>query len=717
MCSDKQAVRMSSLKILQKLLINEKQQQIDLNQLIDLIKSLNTFTIYLQPILIKYFRRIIIQETNPFYLNIYICFLFEQSISDYQQKLDLESSLQMQIETVNEPTSILIKNESFKITYNEIACDFANFFFNRHYFFDSIMSLNYNQNGYKQKLLVYFIKFAQIMLSLNEHHIDDSTESSTNESSNIKALLRVNQPFDRKSLETNSYLLIELINSKHYIYIHEKIFNLIIYLVLYVIDATSDATTSQITNELANIYSKNLFYSNFEHVKLLNCSIKTALNDQVKNKILSMNLNSKDIINKIMIQQDQISFIKFPADIIQSLVDSIADFSSSTSPIENNLNELLEYLIKKYGISKLSIYMILNKMDSILKDKLNDINEIMNMLCNLTGYSLNYIIDLVDLNKKKLNESINDSQAGSLFLDQLYKIKEKFSITNKQDEATSTNQMMILGEDNELTIKNYEFLFPLKKKCKKTTKPHLESLPTDIYSNYLDTISKQINEIKSKQSIQFKSIEEPMQIEYNNNDSVKQNIDNIVNTSTKQNLEANLNEHLNKIDSDNERINLIANSILNYEKVDLEIDEKQPDSVESIENLVEKTFSNQSTRCLVDILLDYFCHLDPQIVSGLNPIEYQVLFELRNTKQSKSTTQPFLLSLFIHQGDWKKLNNCVLFLLDAVNVNNLSYSMNPTIVLDFLSSLIHIPELWKGTESKVTQVNNFFFKQKLLRAF
>jgi len=693
MCSDKQAVRMSSLKILQKLLINEKQQQIDLNQLIDLIKSLNTFTIYLQPILIKYFRRIIIQETNPFYLNIYICFLFEQSISDYQQKLDLESSLQMQIETVNEPTSILIKNESFKITYNEIACDFANFFFNRHYFFDSIMSLNYNQNGYKQKLLVYFIKFAQIMLSLNEHHIDDSTESSTNESSNIKALLRVNQPFDRKSLETNSYLLIELINSKHYIYIHEKIFNLIIYLVLYVIDATSDATTSQITNELANIYSKNLFYS------------------------LSMNLNSKDIINKIMIPQDQISFIKFPADIIQSLVDSIADFSSSTSPIENNLNELLEYLIKKYGISKLSIHMILNKMDSILKDKLNDINEIMNMLCNLTGYSLNYIIDLVDLNKKKLNESINDSQAGSLFLDQLYKIKEKFSITNKQDEATSTNQMMILGEDNELTIKNYEFLFPLKKKCKKTTKPHLESLPTDIYSNYLDTISKQINEIKSKQSIQFKSIEEPMQIEYNNNDSVKQNIDNIVNTSTKQNLEANLNEHLNKIDSDNERINLIANSILNYEKVDLEIDEKQPDSVESIENLVEKTFSNQSTRCLVDILLDYFCHLDPQIVSGLNPIEYQVLFELRNTKQSKSTTQPFLLSLFIHQGDWKKLNNCVLFLLDAVNVNNLSYSMNPTIVLDFLSSLIHIPELWKGTESKVTQVNYFFFKQKLLRAF
>ena len=68
------------------------------------------------------------QPNNSGYLNIYICFLFEQSISDYQQKLDLESSLQMQIETLNEPTPILIKNESFKITYNEIACDFANFF-------------------------------------------------------------------------------------------------------------------------------------------------------------------------------------------------------------------------------------------------------------------------------------------------------------------------------------------------------------------------------------------------------------------------------------------------------------------------------------------------------------------------------------------------------------------------------------------------------------
>jgi hypothetical protein len=189
------------------------------------------------------------------------------------------------------------------------------------------------------------------------------------------------QIYDR--ISTNSYFLIELVSSKHYIYIHEKIFNLIIYLVLYVIDTvgTSDETTS---TELTNIFTKNLFYSNFEQVKLLNCSIKIALNDQVKTKILTMNLNSKEI-SKFVQRLDPASFIKFPAEIIHSLIDAIAD--SSSSPIESNLNELLEYLINKYGISKLSIYMILSKMDSILKDKLSEINEIINMLCNLTGYS------------------------------------------------------------------------------------------------------------------------------------------------------------------------------------------------------------------------------------------------------------------------------------------------------------------------------------------
>jgi len=106
-------------------------------------------------------------------------------------------------------------------------------------------------------------------------------------------------------------------------------------------------------------------------------SIKTALNDQVKTKILTMNLNSKEI-SKFVQRLDPASFIKFPAEIIHSLIDAIAD--SSSSPILSNLNDLLEYLINKYGISKLNIYMILNKIVSIFKYKLREINEIINML-------------------------------------------------------------------------------------------------------------------------------------------------------------------------------------------------------------------------------------------------------------------------------------------------------------------------------------------------
>ena len=98
--SEKQAVRIGSLKILQKLLTNEKIQlqpnlspiQIDLKEIIESIKNLAAFNIYLQPLMIKHFRRALMVETNSCYLNVYICFIFEQLIDDYQQKSELESS-------------------------------------------------------------------------------------------------------------------------------------------------------------------------------------------------------------------------------------------------------------------------------------------------------------------------------------------------------------------------------------------------------------------------------------------------------------------------------------------------------------------------------------------------------------------------------------------------------------------------------------------------
>ena len=139
---------------------------------------------------------------------------------------------------------------------------------------------------------------------------------------------------------------------------------------------------------------------------------------------------------------------------------------------------------------------------------------------------------------------------------------------------------------------------------------------------------------------------------------------NLINESSNQNLESNLNKKLNEMSS-NERIKSLTESILVYENKDL---------------TPKKCLINYR-RCIVDILLDYFCHFDPQIINKEFEIEYRLLFELRNNtventvnesymvKQDETQfstsaiTQSFLLSLFIHQANWQKLYDCVQYLL------------------------------------------------------
>lgn len=642
LCSEKQAVRIGSFKILQKLLIPDKQNQIDLNYLIDAIKQLTAFNIYLQPLLIKYFRRALMVETNPLYLNVYICFLFEQLISDYQQKFDLELSLQMQIDQVDESTPLLIKNESFKNTINEIAIGLSSFFFDRPNCFESVICFTQTSPKiYKQMLANYFSKFIQILLSLNEYNINENDDKNLN----IKSLIKINQPFDRNSIEKNSYLLLEL-NSNFYIYIHEKVYNLIVYLITFVIDAT-DFVSDQ-NDEINNLF-KNQFVAKCETVKLLNCSIKEALNDHVKNKLLSMNCVNRKL-TLLIDNKEQSNMIKFTMNITEALINSISDSSKS---IETKLFELFECLTKRYGISLLSIYLILNKIELIFKENVSVINDILNKLCDLIGCNLNHIIDLVDLNRNKLLKEL-DSQTniGHYLLTEFNLIKEKFTISSESQQIKESIDDL--------------FLF------KKSTKPMPETVVDEIntelnqknYSiNYLNRIQSQIEDLKLKKQLIIENKSEPMQIEQGTNDS----IDDIIKTSTKQTLETNLNAYLNKIDSTNERISLISNSIINLEK-----NESNEDMTTVQADDLEQNFARK-TRCIVDILLDYFCHLDPQIISDQNEIEYQVLFESRQMSLSKLTTQPFLLSLFIHQGDWKKLYNCVQFLLNSENTNNLNY--------------------------------------------
>lgn len=158
------------------------------------------------------------------------------------------------------------------------------------------------------------------------------------------------------------------------------------------------------------------------------------------------------------------------------------------------------------------------------------------------------------------------------------------------------------------------------------------------------------------------------------------------------NLEKNMNCLLNKFPSNNERIQVLGETILRYEN--------QTSTTKPTSGQATEVFE-QPNRCVIDLLLDYFCHLDSQIVNKEVDIEHRLLFEMRSSEDlNAKITQPFLLSLFIHQAGWKKLFECVQYLLkkepDQASINS---NLNPTIVLDYLSSLLYTPELWRGTES------------------
>jgi hypothetical protein len=182
----------------------------------------------------------------------------------------------------------------------------------------------------------------------------------------------------------------------------------------------------------------------------------------------------------------------------------------------------------------------------------------------------------------------------------------------------------------------------------------------------LNTIQSQINDLKNKQHYishqsELNGVQE-MQIEESANSKYLSDklddspiIGQIVANSSNQNLETNLKSHLNAISSTSKKINLIADWLLNLENAEIQI------------NCKRNEHFSKNQRVIV-ILLDYFCHLDPQVISTDDPKQYQILFVSREKGNSSTMTQSFLLSLFIHQGDWQKLHNCVLYLLSE-NLN------------------------------------------------
>jgi len=161
-----------------------------------------------------------------------------------------------------EKSPIILTNKTvFKNSFNEVAVDLGQFFFQRPFCYNSIRKAIGIEKTLK--LVGCFARFCRVVLSLNEFDINqeikDDKKSSSFEGMNMRALLKARPPFAREHLEKNSYLLIKTTDKPElYMYIHEKIFNLVLYMTLLVIEALVDTGVStpefQQTNDIEELF-------------------------------------------------------------------------------------------------------------------------------------------------------------------------------------------------------------------------------------------------------------------------------------------------------------------------------------------------------------------------------------------------------------------------------------------------------------------------------
>lgn len=725
LCSDKIATRTGALKILYKLFISTNssshilvsqqlatslQQSIDLIHLINVIKELSTFSTHIKPLFIKYFRKALMVETNSSYLGAYLTFLLEHTINNYRQQYELDNSLKMQMDEIDSKPEINI-NKAFNDEFNQISMDLSDFFFRREFCFYSIKESS--SSDQILKLASCLAKFAQIIISLNEYQLNDEAEASQQSEKmthlNINALLKVKPAFNRSDLEMNSYLLIE-ITPKIYQYIHEKNFNLVVYMIMLINELLEEIKGEDLVldNEILALF-RDIFYKrklfskgdSFNQENYLNCTFKTALNAQVTDKILR---SAQNLVNGHM----QLSSVETDENLTSSsiqilishritrfLIQSIGDNSNA-----NNLNDLFDLLLNKFGMSSITIYFIFDKIELIVKENIPV--DFFTNFCDSRKLSLKNFIDILQSLLKKFK---TDQKPGSVILEKIDEMKSRQNGHAPSSLANSTDEPMLIDdalEDSRLHAfpavfnNDYTKKLKLESSSKSTDIKSDDLIKQNEYSMIcLENIQSQINEIKNRsKKTELNSMEviyEDISQSSDINSVAIGSLEQIINSSGQLELEHNMNKSLDKFCSDNERIKALAHTILKLEN-----------QTTTVENSDKHLKLEKTSRCIIDMLLYYFCHIDPQIVDKEIDIEHKLLFEMRISNDFRSTlTQPYLLSLFIHQANWKKLFDCVQYLFSSdVKVENINSSLNPTIVLDFLSSLLYIPELWKGTESK-----------------
>ena len=351
--------------------------------------------------------------------------------------------------------------------------------------------------------------------------------------------------------------------------------------------------------------------------------------------------------------------------------------------MSDNFFELVENLFCKHGISPLSTYLIIKKI------------ELTSM--NTLEHCLVQVEKAHDLNTRSMSQMIASY---------LTKYKKTFATDRLVGEKLSNELNRILKEKLPpgATLKSTDsrsleiFSFNLKPDdiTETKVKPSVKNFKTSDYSmKSLNKVKEQINQIKSRNK---RKMSESMEINENviehageiegDTQSVRgtSSLISLIHESTNQNLETNLDRKLKEMSSVNESLMALTESILFYENKKIRVDQQQ---LLNNSHHLNRSMSSRSSRisknrCVVDILLDYFCHLDPQIINKEFMLEHRLLFELRGGISSETyavepqdmqlvvkkhlttsaITQSFLLSLFIHQASWEKLYTCAQYLLD-----------------------------------------------------
>ena len=354
--SSKQLVRNGSLKILNKLLqpantlernfsmIGENfQNNFDLNFIINNLKQLNTYENYIQPLLLDYFRRIILVETNPEHLNIYILYLITEIIDKYNKTVSELNFLNGNAESLY---------DSSKTNFNETTQYLANFFFKRGYFLNYINQNFDNWNKFGELLF----ELCKILFKINE--VDSQSH-----------LIKQQQTFTRSKWNENCYLVIQT-DTKFY-YMNEQLFNLIIFVTSLFGGLALDDLMSGIkilnvenfANALNEIASQKLLSINFNECQRLESYLVENLVNSYSNNILIKYLSKSYRLGTLSIYH-----------ILKKIDISIENNDSSTRNYLLNLNETDLYLIKN-NIDKTKNLFSELRVASLINEIINESNK------------------------------------------------------------------------------------------------------------------------------------------------------------------------------------------------------------------------------------------------------------------------------------------------------------------------------------------------------